>query len=326
LKILFVHQGLMSFVQKDLDILQSRYEVRALHFAGAHNVAEILSGTLWADLTMCWFGKLHAFLAVASSKILGRKAVVVAGGDDVACQSEINYGMFVYWWKKWCPLYVFQHADLVLSVSGFNRCETIQNTRADPSKVSLLYHGFDPQKWQHMDGVRKEKLVLTVGRVTNETLRKKGLDLFVQSARHLPDVPFVLVGPWQDSAVERLKTIAPSNVTFAGGLYGRDLLSMYSRATVYVQASVHESFGCSVAEAMLCECVPVVSRRAALPEVVGDCGLYIDELEPRNLAAQIGQALRSQLGQQARERVIATFPLERRHRLLLALVDEAVAA
>jgi len=319
-KILFVSQGLMSFVQKDLDILRSAHEVRPVRFRSLADVPAVFGGTIWADLTFSWFGKLHAFLAVLFSRSLGKRTVVVAGGDDAAHEPDIGYGMFTYWWKEWCPAFVFRHADLILAVSESSRRETIENAKADPTKVKTLSHGFDAQKWHRMAGVPKEKLVLTVGRVTAETVPKKGLALFVQSARHLPDVPFVLVGPWQDEAIEGLKAMAPANVTFTGGLYGEDLVRMYSRAQVYVQASLHESFGCSLAEAMLCECVPVVTQRTALPEVVGDCGFYVQDLSPEAVAAQIDQAMTSDLGQRARERIVREFPLEKRRKALLEAV------
>jgi glycosyltransferase involved in cell wall biosynthesis len=175
-----------------------------------------------------------------------------------------------------------------------------------------------------MPHVAQEDLVLTVGRVSTETLLVKRLALYVESAKHLPKVPFMLVGPWEDEAIDRLREIAPPNVLFAGGMYGDDLMRVYSRAKVYVQVSAHESFGCSLAEAMLCACVPVVSRQAALPEVVGASGFYVDDLSPQAVAAQIKQALRSDTGQQARERIVRVFPLEKRRQALLAAIDEVM--
>jgi glycosyltransferase involved in cell wall biosynthesis len=313
----------MSFVNKDLEILQSKHEVRDLQFRGLQDIPALMRDTMWADLTFAWFGKLHAFLGILFSKLLGKKGIVVAGGDDVAKEPDIKYGMFSFWWKKCCPLFVFCYADLILSVSGFNRRETIENAKANPSKVKLLYHGFDDEKWKRLDGISKETLVLTVGQVTEETFRKKGLDLFVRSAAYLPDVPFILVGPWYDSAIDRLRAVASPNVTFTRGLYGEDLILMYSRAKVYVQASVHESFGCAVAEAMLCECVPVVSKRSALPEVVGDCGYYVDELSPAAVAAKIKEALSTpvEAGKKARERIKAVFPIQKRKNELMSAIE-----
>ncbi len=332
MKILFVHAGMPTFAKTDYDVLSEVHDVREFNFptlkSGWGQIIKKLpalwQGVKWADLTFSWFGKLHAFFAILFSKIFGKKSIVVAGGDDVAHEPKIRYGMFSYWWKKWCPLFVFKYADLIIPVSAFNKEETIDNAGTDPTKVELLYHGFDSKKWQRVDSVLKEKMVITVGSVTNETYTKKGLKLFVQSAKYFPDVPFILVGPWKGDAIDRLRAIASSNVDFTGGLFGEDLVRMYSRAKVYVQASAHESFGCSVAEAMLCECIPVVSRRAALPEVVGDCGFCVEDLEPKSIAKQIKEALSApeDLGKKAMERIKTVFPLEKRKRELLETIEK----
>lgn len=325
MKVLFVHQGLMSFVRRDLDILRSVHDVREQRFRGLRDIPGLAKGTVWADLTFSWFGKLHAFFAVLFSKLLDKKSVVVAGGDDVACEPEIGYGMFSHWWKMWCPLFVFRHTDLILSVSEFNRRETIENARASPAKVRLLYHGFNPHEWRPVHDVARERLAITVGGVDWERLERKGYERFVRSAVCLPDVQFALIGQWHDGAIERLRQVAPGNVTFAGPVSDDALLEWLGRAKVYVQASVHEGFGCSLAEAMLCECVPVVSRRAALTEVVGDCGFYVDGLTPEAVAVQVSRALRSGLGPQARTRIEHRFPLDKRRDGLLRMVDAARA-
>jgi len=322
-RILFVHQSLISFVKKDLEILQSEHEVRSLQFSGLQDLPSLISNIQWADLTFSWFGKPHAFFAVLFSKTLGKKSVVVAGGDDVANVPEIKYGMFSFWWKKWCPLFIFRYADLTLCVSEFNRRETTENAKANPGKVKLLYHGFDANKFKVMDGTAKEQLVITVGGVDWERLDRKGYGRFVRSAAYLPEAQFALIGQWHDNAIDHLREMASNNVTFTGRVTDDELLKWFSRAKVYVQASVHEGFGCSVAEAMLCECIPVVSRRAALPEVVGGCGFYVDEFNPEAVASKIKEALSAPVdaGKKARERIKTVFPLQKRKSELLEAIE-----
>lgn len=103
MRILFVHQGLQSFVAKDLDVLHSANYVRGIPFRGTRDVPAVLNGAPSADLAFCWFGKLHAFFAVLFCRLLGKKAVVVAGGDEVACDRHFGYGMFTHWWKRVVP-------------------------------------------------------------------------------------------------------------------------------------------------------------------------------------------------------------------------------
>jgi len=328
LKILFVHQRLQSFVKKDFDILQEAHEVRSVEFKGNFagfigNLCQLWKGVAWCDVTFSWFGKLHAFFAVIFSKLLRKKVIVIAGGDDVARVKEIKYGMFCFWWKRWCPLFVFKYADLVIPVSKFTEKETLVNARADPRKIKMIYHGF----LTDLDGIdaplAKEKIVITIGAVSNETIIKKGLMLFVESAKLLPDTRFLLIGPDKDGALGYLKETAPKNVKFLGGIYGEDLFKICSEAKVYVQASVHESFGCSLAEAMLCKCIPVVSRNGAIPEVVGDTGLYLDDLTAEDLAKNIRRALTmtEDSGKKARDRIVKNFPLAMRKQQLLEAVE-----
>ena len=331
MKILFIHNILMPFVAKDLDILREEHEVREVEFTGKKglirriipDLINLWQGALWCDITFSWFGKLHAFFAILFSKILGKKAIVVAGGDDVAKVPEIGYGLFTQPLKMWCPLFVFRYADLILCVSKGNMWETIINARANEKKIRMIYHGFDSSQFRRKPEIKKEELVLTVARITWETIIKKGILTFVKSAAYLPDVRFVVVGPGLDDSIGYLKRIAPPNVEFTGGLYNEALVDMFNRAKVYAQVSYGESFGCSIAEAMLCECVPVVSRERALPEVGGNFAFYANHfLDPEEVARQIEKALHSELGNKAKEWIEQTFPLEKRRMQLLEAVGK----
>jgi glycosyltransferase involved in cell wall biosynthesis len=81
----------------------------------------------------------------------------------------------------------------------------------------------------------------------------------------------------------------------------------------------------SVAEAMLAGCIPIVSRNGALPEVVGDTGVYLRSNSPLDITLAIRQALKFDdiARQRAREQIITHFPLERRAQALRALVGQA---
>ena len=160
--------------------------------------------------------------------------------------------------------------------------------------------------------------------LSSETRIKKGLQLFVDAARMMPEVKYILIGPDKDGTGEIMRKEAPDNVVFMGGVYGKDLVDICSRAKVYVQASVHESFGCSLAEAMLCECVPVVSRNGAIPEVVGEVGEYIELLDSRSVVKSIKKALAmpAKKGIEAREYIKRKYPFEKRRDEFICLLNK----
>ena len=343
MKIAFVCLEYISFVRKDLRILQEAHDVRDCFFPGLRPMLDLLRHghflavgkdfinllrtIWWCDVALAWSGKLHAIFTVLVGKMLGKKIIVVACGEDVAKCTVAGkpYGIFAHPVKKWFAYLIYRYADCILCVSKFNLRETIDNAKADPQKTKLIYHGFDAGVFKKSSEVQKERLVATVGRINQENVYRKGLKLFVESAGLLPQVPFLLIGGTEDDAIDLLKKHAPPNVTFTNHLSESDLLSILSRASVYLQVSEHEGFGCSLAEAMLCQCVPVVSRRWATPEVVGDSGFYVDELTPESVAAEIEKALASDLGRRARERIMREFPLENRREALLAAVDEVMS-
>jgi len=325
-RILVVYNAPYPFVRKDIEILGRVGTVRELgglrYLPGGP--IRLARDLLWADLIFCWFAGRHAVLPVLLGKLLGKRAVIVAGGWDVASEPAINYGLMQGGSTTWLIRFLLKIADRVSVISENNKQEAIQNARLPEQKIELIYPGFHPIASLP---VQKEPLVLTVGRVSWEYLTRKGLETFVRSAAHLPEVPFILIGEWFDDAIECLRSIAPPNVHFTGFVSEDELSQYMARASVYVQVSHHEQFGCSLAEAMLHECIPVVTRRAAIPEVVGDCGIYVESTDPGDVARAISQALDApaSLGQQARERIEILYPLERREQALIKLVTELLS-
>jgi len=331
MKILFVHKYLATFVKIDLDILRSEHKVRELHVR-RHNPLHLMTDmtsavkdVLWADLVFAWFGGYHALLPFILGRLLGRKCVVIASGYDVAAVPEFGYGNMRPGIRRTIGLCVFRLAHKVLAVSRFTAQEAVRNAKVLPAKLQVIHHGLEtPPAYEEQDSPVERQGVLTVGTVKRTNLFLKGLDTFVKVASHLQDVPFILIGPWLDDTIDYLSEIAPPNVEFVGPLYRGDLVKRMLAAKVYVQISASESFSMSSAEAMLCGCIPVVTDRGALPEVVGDNGFYVPYGDVQATVEAIRQALAA--GPEARARcrqyIIDTFPLDRRKEQLLQVIRE----
>ena len=163
----------------------------------------------------------------------------------------------------------------------------------------------------------EDDVVITVGGINENTVKRKGMESFVNSARYLPHVHFVVIGGWLDDSIEHLKSIAPQNVEFTGFVSDDELMEWYQKAKVCCQLSLYESFGMALAESMCCECVPVVINNAALPEVVGDTGFYVPYGDPEATADAITEALKSGKGKDARKRIEDMFSIEIRESKLM---------
>lgn len=278
-----------------------------------------------SDLIFGWFASWHTLFPVLLAQILGRPSVLAVGGYDSANLPAINYGNMRGGFKQWVTGTAMKHSSKLVPFSQFSRREILEHTNLPEERLECVYLGIP---LTNAPSARKEQLVITVGNVTRENLRRKGLEAFVRAAACLPDTPFVVIGAWQDDSIHELKRLASPNVQFTGRVDDTRLHEYFARARVYVQPSLHEGFGMAVAEAMLHRCVPVVTRAGALPEVVGDTGVYVDSTEAPVLANAVRHALAldDSWGDRARERIVREFPLARRQERLYQIVDACLAA
>jgi glycosyltransferase involved in cell wall biosynthesis len=324
-QILYVHSRKASFVAMDREILAERFEIEDLYQPGRWpHPLKLVRGVLHADLVFGWFASWHTFFPITLASLLRKPSVLVIGGFDTANMPDIDYGHQRGGLRRHASRWIFRRATRLITNSSYSLTEIERNTPIPSSRITVVPHGV-PDRVGEVPAA-KDRLALTVGAVDHGTLVQKGQGPFVQAARELPDVAFVVAGEWLDDAVEQLRAQAGPNVEFTGWLSDEELLDLYRRARVYVQASRHEGFGLAVAEAMLAGCVPVVMNATAMPEVVGDAGVLIESQRPRDVAEGVRRAL--ELGpdaaRRARERILISFPMESRREGILRVADEAL--
>jgi glycosyltransferase involved in cell wall biosynthesis len=273
---------------------------------------------LWSDIVYSWWADLNAFFIVLFCRFLHKRSVIVVGGYETAYVPEINYGKLLSLPDRLEVKFILKHSFCTLAVSRSTEKEILRFTQ--PRNLKLIYNGVDVEKFKPSGP--KENLVMTVAsEISLDTIKIKRLDTFLKASRNLPNVKFILVGDFSDDSIEYLKKMGASNVEFKGYLYYEALLQYYQKAKVYCQLSAHESFGVSLAEAMSCCCIPVVTRKYALPEIVNDTGFYVPYDDPRTTRDTIKTALKFNKGLRARERIQKYFSLENREKRLVEEVN-----
>jgi len=158
-KCLFVSHGYSTFVDTDLEILRKFMDVKVLMWRTfdwknpknfpimISDALKIAAGVLKCDLVFSWFAGDFAGIAVFFSKLFGKKSAVVAGGYDVACAPEINYGQFTLnRFRRMLTKFALNNADLVLPVSHFTEGEALK--WANPKKLQVIYNGVDAEKFK----------------------------------------------------------------------------------------------------------------------------------------------------------------------------------
>jgi hypothetical protein len=243
-------------------------------------------------------------------------------------------GLFSSRWQRWKIMekITLTRADRILSSTVANAELVAKHYRIDPSKVRIIPHGINIEKYRFADSGLREKLclnnrkiVLYVGRLE----KRKGVDVLVNSIpsviKRFSNVCFVFVGadtntsPTGGSFKEYILASAEINgyrpyVRVVGRVSEKELIEYYFNCDIFVAPSRYESFGLVYVEAMACSKPVIGTDVGGIPEVVknGKTGLIVPSGDSETLANVLVDLLtdesrRMELGANARREVERSF-------------------
>lgn len=196
-----------------------------------------------------------------------------------------------YW--RWIEPMHLRQADRIIAVSKDTANDLIALYNISPQRVRVVrlaphdrfLHPVGPEKIRYIQTKYKlpDNYVLFVGILA----KKKNLKTLLHAVHALhktgQDIHLVIVGrpyPQSDASSELnlISTLGLDDfVHYIGEVPDEDLPALYAGARVYVMPSVHEGFGIPCWEAMAVGTPVIASNRGALPEVVGDAGILIND-------------------------------------------------
>jgi glycosyltransferase involved in cell wall biosynthesis len=167
--------------------------------------------------------------------------------------------------------------------AALNATHTIANSQFTSRKIAELLGAdsftiYPPIKTKkYRVGYNKNGYITMV----NPRTKYKGPDIFLDIADRMSNKEFLLVGPIKSPKLSQRAERTP-NVTHWE--WCEDMREAYAEAKLIVVPSRwEEPFGRVPAEAMVSGIPCVVSNRGGLPEVVGETGVVIDEIESVNI-------------------------------------------
>ncbi|WP_299336178.1 glycogen synthase [uncultured Psychroserpens sp.] len=245
--------------------------------------------------------------------------------------------------SSWIEKTAIEMADAVIAVSEETKDDVLKYFDVDPSKIKVIYNGINLNEYQvtntthtlerfHIDP--NTPYVLFVGRIT----RQKGIIHLVNAIKHIdkntqivlcagaPDTPEI-AKEMEDRIAE--VTTTRKNVTWiADMLPKKDVIELYSHASVFCCPSIYEPFGIINLEAMACETAVVASAVGGIKEVVvhNETGLLVpveqqqtapfEPLDPEGFSKHLAEAInqlinndeqRIAMGKAGRQRVERVF-------------------
>jgi glycosyltransferase involved in cell wall biosynthesis len=201
----------------------------------------------------------------------------------------------------------------------------------------LVEAGFEPQRIHIIPNLMPDKAppestlsedageyVGYVGRVSKE----KGIKVLLDAASKCPDIPFLIAGKVSQSFY--LPDPLPQNVKLVGFLKDDELHDFYGHARLLVSASIcFETFGISVAEAMLHSKPIIVSRIGVFPEFVQDgvTGLLSETGNAEDLSNKIRYLwerpeLCYRIGKAGRKKVLKEYSPDLYYKRLMTVLEK----
>ncbi len=323
MRILLTSTHVTSFIKDDVAFLRSCFPVDHLVTSGPTAPFSILGHLRSATHTLTWFASVYAGLVVLGARLFGKKSILIVGGADVARFPDIGYGLWNSRWKSAVASYALRRADRVLAVDAYLKDQARSLARYNGSNIEIVPTGFDAGFWT--PGNIREDRVLTVAVCVNATrARVKGIDILLQTARAMKDVPFSIVG-MSPAVISLYRPGAPDNVEMVPPVERTALREYYRRSRVYCQPSRIEGLPNSVCEAMLCGCIPVGTRVGGMQSAMGEHGRLVSYGDPEQLTVALREILRNPdpaAPERGRTYIIERFPKQRREKELLRVIRE----
>ena len=186
--------------------------------------------------------------------------------------------------------YAAKHSKAIFTVSEHAKNDIISHYHIPAERVIVTYNavnsGFRRLEDAVLDsvGLRKKynisnDYILSVGNLQP----RKNLVRLIKAFRTLKETTdcneqLVIVGKkaWMFDDILREAINNNADVIFTDYVSQEDLIRLYNDAKCFVYPSFFEGFGIPPLEAMACGTPVAVANATALPEVVGDAGIYFD--------------------------------------------------
>jgi len=297
-------------------------------------IASKISEIPWnVDLYFSWWGA-GSILPLIFAKLTNKPIIVVAGGNEVLFYKDsVTQKVAGYldsaWYKKIAVRIVLKYADELIVVSKFMEREIKQLTLRS---VNLAYNSIDVDKFYNTNN--KRKYISSIFNFDQRVYSLKRGDVFLRAIPHVlknyPKQKFLIIG----SDIEKHPNIKlliddlniKHAVIFVTKISNNEISSWFNQSVVYVQISDTETFGVAVAEAMSTQTPVVVSKRGALPEIVGDCGEYVDHNNPESVSVGIIKMIKNEsgyiLGERSRDRIIKKFSYTQRKKIVEKIINK----
>ncbi len=336
-------EGDIAFLSKKFTVIRNTYtwyRKYLLPFFLIHQFCWLLLKMAHTKAVIVSFGGYWSLLPTLLGKLFNTPVFIILNGTDCVSFPSYHYGSlrkpilrtFIYYSYKYATeLLPVSEALVETAYTYDSSCiHKKQGFRYFFPKLKTPYtvipNGFHIDFWKNTHKKREANAFITVASISNTTaFRLKGIDMFIQMARHFKTCRFTLVGLSEEMQQKMQKM--PDNLKCYPYLAPEKLREAYQKNEFYVQLSINEGFGCALSEAMLCGCIPIVSNVGILSEMIGDSGVVIDKNDAKIILETVEKIVlltaeeKEKLRMLASKRIAENYPLRLREKQLLKIIE-----
>ncbi len=263
-----------------------------------------LPGRLWTHTRFAWEMLRRPpdilFVPAHTIPIIHPSPTVTTAHDIGFDRFPELYSPAELFYHRWSMRFAVGHARHIIVPSSFTRQELLDVYGVRPERVSVIYHGFDPQQFRILTDARglahvvqkygiRKPYVLSIGRLEQKKNTLGLVQAFTQlQKRYRGELTLVLAGTpgYQFEKVQEF--IAAHHlgdaVRCTGYVPPADLPALLNQAALFAFPSHYEGFGLPILEAQACGVPVVTSTVASMPEVAGAGAVLVDPRNPEEIA------------------------------------------
>lgn len=319
-----------QYTLNDINILKSLgYNV---------TIATSFSEIPWnVDLYFSWWTS-GSVLPLIVAKLRRKPILVVAGGNEAMFYrdsiTKIPQGYLATpWYKKLATLLTIRFSEQVICVSNFMLKDV---KKLGGRSLVTIHNCVNTDKFIATN--KNKEFITSIFKLDNAVIQlKRGVNLlkaFKVVLDKYPEEKLVIIGA-KSNGFDNLKQLCgelkiSNSVEFLGSLDNDITFDWISRSKMYLQPSDTETFGLAIAEAMSCQIPIVVSKNGAIPEVVGEEGVYVDHNDVNSIAQGMIKVLvltedqRRIKGGKLRNRIVEHFSIPVRSKKIKNIIEEYI--
>lgn len=194
-------------------------------------------------------------------------------------------------YRKYIVPKIVKKAELILTVSEFERKNIMEHLQLPESKVQVLYNGvsqqFHNEYTSHQVGEFRaahhlpENYILFLGNTAPKKNTPNVIRAFVEYCLTEKDAISLVLLDYKKELVEKQleKLKQPQvikKIIFPGYIQHHQIPLMYNAASIFLYPSLRESFGLPILEAMACGVPVITSTTSSMPEIAGDAAELVD--------------------------------------------------